>query len=119
MTIQVLAYSCHYLGRHTQVRRQEPAAMTMPRGPRTHLERSSGVRFSGLVVSVMPSFLSRFSMTGAKLRAPPFPAGHSLLNSAVSLCTSKKLSDESSLLAFPVAPDQSLLKALIFNTHGP
>ena len=57
-----------------------------------HLERSSGVRFSGLLVSAMPSFLRRLSMTGAKLRAPPLPAGHNLLNSAVSLCMQDELS---------------------------
>ena len=43
----------------------------------THFERSSCERLSGLLVSVMPSFLRRLSMTGAKVRAPPFPAGHS------------------------------------------
>ena len=59
-----------------------------------HFERSSGVRLSGLLVSVMPSFFSRWSMTGAKLRAPPLPAGHSLLNSAVSLCTREGRSDK-------------------------
>jgi len=57
------------------------------------LERSSGERFSGLLVSVMPSFLRRFIMTGAKLRAPPLPAGHNLLKSAVSLCSHWKLSE--------------------------
>ena len=57
-----------------------------------HLERSSSVRLSGLLVSEMPNFFRRFSMTGAKLRWPPLPAGHSLLNSAASFCTQNPMS---------------------------
>mmetsp|Transcript_5714 Transcript_5714/g.16333 ORF Transcript_5714/g.16333 Transcript_5714/m.16333 type:complete len:234 (-) Transcript_5714:819-1520(-) len=51
---------------------------------RTNLLRSSGVSSSGSVL-LMPSFFSRFNMTGAKLRAPSLSAGHRRRNSASSV----------------------------------
>ena len=50
-----------------------------------HLLRSSSVRSAGSVFS-MPSFRSRFSMTGAKLIFPALSAGQSRRNRAASDC---------------------------------
>jgi hypothetical protein len=44
---------------------------------------SSGVSSFGSVLSI-PSFLRRFSMTGANVRTPPFPAGQRRLKRASS-----------------------------------